>query len=165
MFESPRTKRWRDKIGIWFRRTGWRPEDVAEDFPKQATDLSKFHKYNPELPRGTQRYAIVQFLIAVLAILWIGVLYATEGLQAVILPCLLFWALLFSIGMLNDGKRAAAAFEVFRLFVIMPAGFYGLLQGVGSGWPQANAWLALVAYVLVSVTLLRPAWNQVKIAQ
>ena len=28
LFDARHTKRWRDKIGVWFRRTGWRPADV-----------------------------------------------------------------------------------------------------------------------------------------
>jgi len=164
-FDAVHTKRWRDKLGIWFRRTGWRPADVAKAFPKRTSNLQTFQKYNPTLSTGTRRYAIAQFIVAILAILWIGTLYATQGLQAVVLPCLLFWTLLFSIGMLNDGKRTAHAFEAFRLLVIMPAGLYALLQGVGSGWSLTYAWLSLVAYILLSASLLRPSWKPLKADQ
>jgi hypothetical protein len=77
----------------------------------------------------------------------------------------LFWTLLFSIGMLNDGKRFAPGFEMFRLFVVMPAGLYGILQGIGSNWPQTSAWMALALYALVSAALLKPAWKSVSVLQ
>ncbi|HEY5801958.1 MAG TPA: sterol desaturase family protein [Burkholderiaceae bacterium] len=32
-------KRWRDKLQIWWRRTGWRPADVAARTPDKAFDL------------------------------------------------------------------------------------------------------------------------------
>ena len=28
LFDALRARRWRDRLGIWFRRTGWRPADV-----------------------------------------------------------------------------------------------------------------------------------------
>jgi hypothetical protein len=94
--------------------------------------------------------------VAIFAIIWISVLYATQGLQAVVVPCLMFWTLLWSIGMLNDGKRNAIRFEMFRLFLVMPAGLYGLLQSVGSEWPPQTAWTVLAIYVLFSTALLKP---------
>jgi sterol desaturase/sphingolipid hydroxylase (fatty acid hydroxylase superfamily) len=164
LFDAVRTSRWRDKIGIWFRRTGWRPADMSEKYPKQSSDLNAFQKYRAEISPGVQRYTIIQFIFAVLLIVWIGVVYATYGLQGVVLPCLLFWTLLYSIGMLNDGKRSAAGFEMFRLLVVMPAGLYWLLQGIGSDWPQTNAWIALALYAIASVSLLKPAWKQDEIS-
>jgi sterol desaturase/sphingolipid hydroxylase (fatty acid hydroxylase superfamily) len=165
LFDAVRTRRWRDKLGIWFRRTGWRPADMSEKFPKRPTELSAFQKYDPELVPGVQRYTVIQFIVAILQIVWIGMVYSVHGLQAVILPCLLFWTLLFSIGMLNDGKRFAPGFEMFRLFVVMPAGLYGILQGIGSNWPQTSAWMALALYALVSAALLKPAWKSVSVLQ
>ena len=41
LFDAVRTRRWRDKIGIWFRRTGWRPADVDARFPKRRSDSSR----------------------------------------------------------------------------------------------------------------------------
>lgn len=163
LFDAVRTKRWRDKLGIWFHRTGWRPVDMAEKYPKRSSDLAAFHKYNPTVAPGVQRYTIFQFVVAILMIIWIGLVYATQGLQGVVVPCLMFWVLLFSIGMLNDGKRSAAGFETFRLFVMMPAGLYLLLQGVGSNWSQTGAWIALGLYLALSAVLLRPAWKRVNV--
>ncbi len=160
LFDAIRTRRWRDKIGIWFRRTGWRPADMAEKYPKRSSDLATFHKFKTQLAPGVQRYTVVQFIFAIVMIVWIGVVYASQGLEAVILPCILFWTVLYSIGMLNDGKRFAPEFEMVRLFIVMPAGLYGILQTSGSDWVQTNAWTALVIYSVVSAALLRPAWKR-----
>jgi hypothetical protein len=157
LFDAIRTKRWRDKIGIWFRRTGWRPADVAAKYPKRSSDLATFRKFEIQLAPGVKRYTVIQFIFAILMIIWIGFVYATQGLEAAVLPCILFWTLLYSIGMLNDGKRFSAEFEMFRLFIVMPAGMYGLLHSSGSDWAPTNAWTALVIYAVVSAALLRPA--------
>ena len=44
LFDARKAERWRDKIGIWFRRTGWRPADVEARFPKQNADLDRFRE-------------------------------------------------------------------------------------------------------------------------
>jgi sterol desaturase/sphingolipid hydroxylase (fatty acid hydroxylase superfamily) len=40
--DARKARRWRDKIGIWFRRTGWRPADVAAAFREHRSILMSF---------------------------------------------------------------------------------------------------------------------------
>ncbi len=60
-FDAVRTRRWRDKLGIWFRRTGWRPADVEAQFPKKSSDLASFQKFNP--PLGNRHAALPDLAI------------------------------------------------------------------------------------------------------
>lgn len=159
LFDALRTKRWRDKLGVWFRRTGWRPQDMSNEFPKLKSDLATFKKYDPGVSTGVRRYVLIQFLVAVLAVLWIGQLYASQGVQAVLLPCVLLWVLLFTLGQLNDAKARGAGIEMIRLLIVMPAGLYVLLLGAGTGWPDSVAWTALGLYTAFSLALLWPAWR------
>jgi sterol desaturase/sphingolipid hydroxylase (fatty acid hydroxylase superfamily) len=163
LFDALRTRRWRDKLGIWFRRTGWRPDDMQTRFPKQGADLRAFHKYDPDVSPGVRRYVMIQFFIAVAMVLWIGGLYASQGLKAVVLPCVLLWTLLFAIGMLNDGKRFAPGIEAIRLLLVMPLGAYGVLHGVGTQWPVSYVWIAVSIYGVASLALLRPTLNRRKV--
>ena len=41
-----RTKRWRDKVALWFSTPKWRPADVAEKYPIKKNDLSQFRKFD-----------------------------------------------------------------------------------------------------------------------
>jgi sterol desaturase/sphingolipid hydroxylase (fatty acid hydroxylase superfamily) len=66
--DSWRTARWGDKLRVWIGRTGWRPADVAERWPRSKNDLSTFEKYNPVISRSTAAYCFAQ-LIAVTALL------------------------------------------------------------------------------------------------
>jgi len=46
-----RAKSWYDKLIIWFKPTGWRPEDVAEAYPIQLTEpVYDQLKYDPAYP-------------------------------------------------------------------------------------------------------------------
>jgi alkylglycerol monooxygenase len=63
-----RTRSLKDKLYIWVSRTGWRPADVAERFPRLKTDLAEFHKYDPVVRRGAGAYAMFHLLTSNLAL-------------------------------------------------------------------------------------------------
>jgi alkylglycerol monooxygenase len=66
--DSWRTARWRDKLRVWVARTGWRPTDVAQQYPRHKSDLSQFERYNPQVPRLVSIYCFFQ-LVSVIALL------------------------------------------------------------------------------------------------
>lgn len=156
-FDAKRTRRWRDKLGVWFRRTGWRPADVEMLYPKSKADLARFRKYEPAVPRALRRYIVGQFLVAVIGILWIGTLYAEQGLTAVVIPCLLLWVQLYTLGLLGERKPHALGFELARVNGILPLGVLGmsLASPVLSG--DAQTWGAVVLYAATSSVLLAVA--------
>jgi alkylglycerol monooxygenase len=120
LFDARKTRRLRDKIGIWFRRTGWRPDDVAAEYPKSKTDLGHFRKFDPPIGAGTKRYVVAQFCVAIAAMLWLGVLFASEGTAGVLVPCVFVWSLLLSLGLLNEARAHARLFEFLRVLIIVP---------------------------------------------
>jgi alkylglycerol monooxygenase len=156
-FDAVRTRRWRDKIGIWFRRTGWRPQDVATRYPKYRSDISTFCKYDPPLTPALRYYIVGQFVLAVAGILWIGQLYATQGLGVVVIPCLLLWVQLYTLGMISDRRGHAIRFELARLNVISPLGVLAITMTSSAIVGNAATWFAVLGYALVSSVMLRLA--------
>ncbi len=155
LFDARKAQRWRDKIGIWFRRTGWRPPDVAAQYPKQRADLSHFEKFDPPVAAGIRHYAVAQFVVAIGLVLWIGELYTSHGARAVLIPCVGLWALLLSLGWLNQGKAFARYVELVRLLVVVPV-LLLVAQQAGlavnaAAWAVAAAYLGASALWLVSV--------------
>jgi uncharacterized membrane protein YgdD (TMEM256/DUF423 family) len=67
---------------------------------------------------NTRRYVVVQFVVAIGLILWIGEVYADSSARAVLVPCVALWALLLSLGWLNQGKEYARLFELLRLLAV-----------------------------------------------
>jgi alkylglycerol monooxygenase len=62
-----RTKSWRDKFRIWFMPTGWRPEDVVDNYPvTKIDDVYNFEKYEPKLSLNAQVFVYVQFFFTFL---------------------------------------------------------------------------------------------------
>jgi len=151
-FDAVRTKRWRDKLGIWFRRTGWRPADVEARYPKRVSAPEDFHKFDPTLTPGTRRYLVMQYVFVVASVLWIGMQFAAHGASAVIGPCLLLWATLYGIGLMSENREYARKFELARLLVILPTGLYVVLQDPGQG-----TLLTVSSYLLMSLVMLAAA--------
>jgi sterol desaturase/sphingolipid hydroxylase (fatty acid hydroxylase superfamily) len=151
MFDALRTARWRDKLGIWFRKTGWRPDDVAQRFPKQPADLAHFEKFDPSVPIRTRRYVVAQFLVAIAGALAIAELFADAGARAVLAPCLLLWAQLYTLGLLSEGRPYAVRMEVTRLLLVLPLGVVALQRNPAIG--LENVLLASGASIYAAVSL------------
>jgi len=67
------TRRWRDKLRVWFKAPGWQPADIAEKFPEQLPAADAVKRYNPPLTRVQQWTAVAQltlWIAAILMFLW-----------------------------------------------------------------------------------------------
>jgi hypothetical protein len=99
-------------------------------------------------------YLIGQFVLAVGGILWIGQLYATQGLVVVMIPCLLLWIQLYTLGMISDRRDYAIRFELARLNVVMPVGALAIAMTLPVPVDNAILWLAVAGYTICSSGLL-----------
>lgn len=155
LFDALHTRSWRDKIGIWFSRTGWRPADVEAQYPKQRAELSRFTKFDPPATRSRRYYVLAQFSVAVITALIIADMFARGGAMSVLVPCLLLWAQLYTLGLLSEGRSYAPTLEYARLSVIVPSGFL-MLQTSSAGMQLSQAsWVFLIIYILASALWLR----------
>jgi len=153
-FDSVKTERWRDKLRLWLGRTGWRPADVAERFPKTSSALENFRKYNPPTVVAIRRYVVAQYVLTIVGIIWIGMLYTEQGANAVLLPCGLLWLALYSYGKLNEGQGKALSFEAFRLLLATPAGIAAMSYSQVVDWPSNQLVAYTSLYVLLSLAAL-----------
>jgi len=99
------TKRWRDKIAVWFKPPGWRPADVAARFPEAPFSLEEaMHIHAPALTRPQVASAALHFACWVgvtLAFLWrADDLAFHTGLTLLLLAVGGFW----SIGAVLDSQ-------------------------------------------------------------
>jgi hypothetical protein len=155
-FDARKAARWRDKLAIWFRRTGWRPPDVEARYPKQRSNLSHFEKFDPQTSLAQRHYVMVQFVLAIVIALLIGELYIQGGTRAVLVPCVLLWVQLYSIGLLNEGRHYARRIELVRVLVAVPLLYLLFLeQGSFAVDAPARGWLVLLAYAVGSAAWLR----------
>ena len=150
-FDSVRTSRWQDKLGIWFRRTGWRPADVAATYPKRSADPTLFEKFDPPVPRSVRRYVLAQFVAALVLALVIAEMFMVTGVRGVLIPCLMLWIQLYVLGLFNENRPQAATIEMARLLLIVPAGMAGLLASADIAVDAWLYWGATTGYIAVSL--------------
>ena len=60
LLDSVRTKKWSDKIKVWYAPTYWRPDDVAKEYPSKPLNLQT--KYNPKISTTSKIYVVVQMI-------------------------------------------------------------------------------------------------------
>ncbi len=131
-----RTKNWVDKLRIWFMPTGWRPEDVARDYPiSKIEDVFNFSKYQPESSFALKGYAIFQLLSNTGLMLFMFYNYSAIGFNNLLLFGAFVFVGIFGYTALMDRKRYALWIELVR-------GAMGLLLILVSGdWFGINTYL------------------------
>ena len=96
--DSWHTRRWRDKLAVWFKAPGWRPADVAARFPETPFSLeAAMQIHDPVLTRAQVQSAAIHFVCWVgvsLAFLWLAddVAFGT-GVALLALAFGGFWAI------------------------------------------------------------------------
>ena len=154
LFDARKAARWRDKLGVWFRRTGWRPPDVEERFPRNQADLSRFQKFDPQTSPLQRRYVLAQFGVSIVLALSIAELFARYGAVFVLVPCAFLWLQLYTLGLLNEGRAYARRIELLRVLAGTPA-LYALFTATnGAPSQQALGWAFVIGYSLGSALWL-----------
>src|SRR5690606_30996956 len=62
--DAVRTKRWWDKIRLWFMPLGWRPDDVRH-LSRYRINEKTFEKYQVNVSKRTKSYLIMQSVLGV----------------------------------------------------------------------------------------------------
>jgi sterol desaturase/sphingolipid hydroxylase (fatty acid hydroxylase superfamily) len=120
------TRSWRDKLTLWWRPTGYRPDDVALKFPrKKVSTESPFEKYNPEMSYFKKAWALYQWIcITVLLFLLLSNYESFTSSQAILMGGLIMVSI-FGFTSLMDVYQWSYAFELGRtllglLFFCLP---------------------------------------------
>ena len=143
-----RAARWRDKLWIPLSRTGWRPVDVVEQYPRAKTDLNDFHKYDPEVAAQVKAYALAQLLIVLGAGLVVLSIPEVAARHALIVTVVMALSMVCTTRWL-DGHASAPALDGLRLA--------GLLVLSLLAWQAAMSPLLvapLLAYTLLNAAAL-----------
>lgn len=146
--DAVRAASWWDKLRIWFMPTGWRPADVAAQYPLAKPDLASFRKFEVPLGRGRQCYAALQFAVYVLGVTGLLMQAPQVSYAALMIGCAWVAYGLYAIGVWLENRPSATALEWLRLLLNAPllaaALALGLLPAGLPVWP----WLA--GYSLLS---------------
>ncbi|MDP3816430.1 sterol desaturase family protein [Pseudomonas sp.] len=150
--DAVRAESWWDKLRIWFMRTGWRPADVAAQYPQGKVDLGQFGKFEVPLSRAQKRYALAQF--SLYAVIGTGLLAWGENLDWPARLLGLAWMAfgLYVIGVWLENRPLAKRLELLRLLLNLPGAWLALQLGLLPA--QVLVWPLLLGYSLLSVAAL-----------
>ncbi len=117
-----RASRLSDRVRVFLKHPGWRPEDLGGFLPAPEVDRATYRKYDIPAPRALKLYVLVQFVLVNLAttvflftqqrLTASGRLAAAAGIVAA----------LASLGGLLDKRRWALWLELLRVTAIGPLG-------------------------------------------
>jgi alkylglycerol monooxygenase len=152
-----RTRRWRDKLAIWWKPPGWRPADLAAAEPKATFDPYPREKYAPQAARAVQAHVSVQF--ALLMLIGADCLARAEQLPTAWGIGYVAWAVanLVALCAWLEGKRHAVVLDLARLGAALLA---LALSGTWFGAEWNTVLRAVIATVLVAsaITAIFIAW-------
>lgn len=108
------TKRWHDKLRVWFMPPGWRPADVAQRFPHPPFQLER-ERHNPPSSGAARTAAIVLFLATAVGCgLFLWNAETMDGLSRAGWTALLITGLC-GVGWLLEGRADPAGARVDQL--------------------------------------------------
>jgi alkylglycerol monooxygenase len=123
--DSARAAAWHDKLLVWLRPPGWRPDDVAARYPKSAFAVTTFRKFHPSIPAVATGYCVAQSIV----MLGCGTHYLATvpklSTGAALAYLLALGVSLWIIGGVAEGRRG---------FIWLEAGRLAALGGIAAWW-------------------------------
>lgn len=144
LVDASRTGRWRDRLKIWIRPPGWRPEDVAARYPRPAFDIER-PRFDPALSTRMTWYCLLQFALLLGMTTQFLALAATATLTTLLAYAAMLTASLWVLGALMEDSPHARALEACRVLLLaalpLPLGRW---FGMDSLDPRMGAAFAVV---------------------
>ncbi len=152
--DASATKNWKDKFTLWFRKTGYRPADVAK--PMKFPDIHGYENYNPSMNKGLQFYSGIQFIF---------LMGATTGLMAIyrLTPSWfdVLWIAVIACNLLLSGWVLEKPDKLFKLETIrfattlLALGFTSQQMQISPAWLTAASLFTLVSLLVIQLTGLQ----------
>ncbi len=112
------TRSWKDKLTLWWRPTGYRPDDVALKYPKtKISTKSPLEKYNPEMSFFKKAWALFQWLCINVMLFFLLSNYESFSSSQALLMGGLIMISIFGFTSLMDGYVWSYNFEFGRNFL------------------------------------------------
>ena len=155
IFDAWHTRSLKEKLTLWWKPSGYRPEDVKKRFPRNTiTSADKMEKYNPKSGGLLKSWAMFQWLATTIMLLLLLANYSSFGnLQSLLFGGVILLSI-FGYTSVMDRQIWACNFELVRnliglLFFIIPSQFVFYLSTI--------PWLFYFGLVYFSLSLL--SWS------
>lgn len=148
-----RAENWKDKCIIWFKPTGWRPENFEEKYPvTKITNVYNFEKYGTQHSKKLMYWSIFQAITTLILISYLYNSIAIIGLPNVFIYGAFIFLTVYSYTELMDTRKISMLWESIRFVVGIGLIFYfGDWFGMNQLFPFASYIIA--AYLLLSLVV------------
>ena len=137
--------RWQDKLTIWFRPLGWRPNDVVHRYPVyKIEDVQTLQKFDAGNVPVMIRWSFLQLVVVLIFIAWLCANLATIGAPGIFYYGAWIFLSVYAYTELMDMNKYAFYWEWFRVL----SGI--ILVMVTDGWFGAERFIPGLKYLLVS---------------
>nr|WP_315214604.1 sterol desaturase family protein [uncultured Flavobacterium sp.] len=146
-----RAENWKDKCSIWFKPTGWRPENFEEKYPVyKITNVYDFNKYGTQHSNKLMYWSLFQASITLLFISYLYSSIAIIGIPNVFLFGAFIFITVYSYTELMDTRKFSLLWESIRfLFGITLILYFGDWFGMSQWFPFAN--YIIIGYLILSL--------------
>lgn len=147
-----RAEKWEDKFTIWFKPTGWRPENFEEKYPvDKIKNVYDFEKYGQTLYSDKLVFwSITQASITLLSITYLFDSIAKIGLPNIFVYGAFIFITIYSYTELMDMRKFSMFWEALRfMFGIGIIYWFGDWFGLNQSFPFAN--YMVIGYLILSL--------------
>jgi sterol desaturase/sphingolipid hydroxylase (fatty acid hydroxylase superfamily) len=162
------TKSWKNKLIIWFKPTGWRPEDVIEKYPvEKIKDPYQFVKYQTNSSLLLMVWLWFQVIITLIFMYHLFANLADIGKPHIFIYGGFLILQIFAYSELMDGSKQAFGWDFLKLMAGILILFYftGWFSATGIYASLVFIYLLLSAGVTYYFTLLDKNRQLVKVSE
>jgi hypothetical protein len=151
--DAYRAENWKDKFTIWFKPTGWRPENFEEKYPvKKITNVYSFDKFGTQYTQKLMRWSLLQMFITLFFVSYLLGNIAPIGLPGIFVYGIFIFLTIYSYTELMDTRKISVFWETLRfIFSIGIIIFYGDWFGLNTKFFYSNYFL--ITYFSVSLAM------------
>ena len=148
-----RAEKWKDKFTIWFKPTGWRPENFETKYPvTKIIDVYNFEKYGTHHSKKLMYWSIFQAAITLVMITYMYNSIAIIGLPNVFIYGAFIFVSVYSYTELMDERKSSILWEGIRFaFGIGLIFYFGDWFGMNQLFPFAN--YVILSYLIASMLI------------
>lgn len=148
MADAWRAKNWKDKLTIWFKPTGWRPENFEEKYPiNKIVDVYQFEKYGTNNSPLLTYWSVSQVLITLLFVAYLFNNVASIGIPTIFIYGLFILLTIYSYTDLMDKSRFSVYWEALRMLFA-----FGIIYYFGD-WFGLNVTIPIGTYLIIAYLL------------
>ena len=151
--DSWRTRRWSDKLRLWFKPPGWRPADLAANDPKPSFDIAAVQRYEPAASGGVRALAALQFTVLLggaTAFLWFS--------DTLAFTTALVWLAALTAGLWATGALLQGRLPLFGVLFVDAAALAAASGALGiTGLHVVAKPLALAILIVFAILRARSA--------